>query len=69
MSKSASKEQKFSLLAFIRESWYELKRVHFPSRQEAVQATIVVILMMVVFSIMLGLFDFVLGSLMKSILG
>ena len=53
---------------FAKESWAELKKVHSPTRQETIQATIVVLVMVVIFSMFLGLADFVVGLMMKNIL-
>ena len=54
--------------AFFRESWGELKKVSYPTRQETVQATIVVMFMIVAVAAYLGLLDLVFNQLMRSIL-
>ena len=53
---------------FFRECWDELKKVHPPTRQETVQATLVVLLMIVLFSVFLGATDLIVGELMQKIL-
>jgi preprotein translocase subunit SecE len=50
---------------FLEESWSELKKVHFPSRQETQAATIVVIVGVVFVALYLGLVDFVLSWLVQ----
>ena len=55
-------------VTFSQDSWAELKKVHAPSRQETIQSSLVVIAMVVMFSLFLGLADFVCGWLMQNIL-
>jgi preprotein translocase subunit SecE len=50
---------------FLEESWSELKKVHFPSRQETQAATIVVIIGVVIVAIYLGLVDMVLSWILQ----
>ncbi|MCB0338948.1 MAG: preprotein translocase subunit SecE [Bdellovibrionales bacterium] len=53
---------------FISDSIVELKKVSVPTRQETVQATMVVIFMLFVVSIYLGMLDLIFKRLMESIL-
>ncbi len=53
---------------FLREAWIELKKVHPPTRQETMQATIVVLMMVVLFATFLGLADYIVGNIMQAIL-
>lgn len=53
---------------FTRDAWEELKKVHTPTRQETIQATIVVMVMIFVFAIFLGLTDLIVHSVMQRIL-
>lgn len=55
-------------VSFVRDSWEELKKVHPPTRQETIQATIVVLLMVVMFATFLGLADYIVGNIMQAIL-
>ncbi|MBL7662623.1 preprotein translocase subunit SecE [bacterium] len=55
-------------VTFLRESWIELKKVQTPTRQETIQFTMVVFIMLTVASIFLGLVDFILGNLMQNLL-
>lgn len=45
------------IMTFIRESIEELKKVNWPSKDEAVQSAIVVVLFVVIFSLFLALVD------------
>ena len=53
---------------FVRESAEELKKVVWPTKDEAVQAAVVVVVFIVVFSLFLALLDFGLSSLVKLVL-
>jgi preprotein translocase subunit SecE len=53
---------------FFREVWIELKKVHFPSWRETRAATIVVVLVVLVFAVFLGLVDFTLSHLIQRLL-
>ena len=55
-------------MEFCRESWAELKKVHSPSRQETINLTIRVFGMVCLFGVFLGLTDFFVGWVMRSIL-
>lgn len=48
-------------IEFSRLSWAELKKVHYPTRQETIAATISVMVMIFVFAVLLGFIDFVVG--------
>ena len=56
------------LTRFFRESRDELKKVNRPTREETIQVTWVVLMMLVSFSVFLGLADLVFGSLMQTLL-
>ncbi len=53
---------------FLSEAKGELKKVTWPSKQQAFSATWVVIVMVIMSAVFLGLVDFVLSSLVKYIL-
>lgn len=55
-------------IAFFRESWAELKKVHSPTRQETMSMTWRVFVMVGIFAVFLGITDWAVGSLMKLIL-
>jgi len=44
-------------VSFVKESWVELSKVHFPSPKETMQATLVVVLLTLVVALWLGLVD------------
>jgi preprotein translocase subunit SecE len=52
-------------IEFLKESKNEISKVVFPSRQEVVGATLVVIMSVVVVSLFLGVVDFGLSQLMR----
>jgi preprotein translocase subunit SecE len=54
---------------FVGEVWTELRKVHWPTRQETLAATAVVIIVVLIVSLWLGLVDGVISFLMKRILG
>jgi preprotein translocase SecE subunit len=53
---------------FTTQSWEELKKVHAPTKQETIQATLVVLVMLIMFATFLGITDFLVGQAMQSIL-
>ncbi|MGB3394660.1 MAG: preprotein translocase subunit SecE [Stenotrophomonas sp.] len=55
--------------AFLSESRFELRKVVWPTRQEAIRMTWVVVLVVVVLSLLLGGFDFVIQKLTQLFLG
>ncbi|KRG88382.1 preprotein translocase subunit SecE [Stenotrophomonas daejeonensis] len=55
--------------SFLSESRFELRKVVWPTRQEAIRMTWVVILVVVVLSLLLGGFDFVIQKLTQLFLG
>ena len=56
-------------LGFIRESQVEVRKVVWPTRQETVQTTLVVMFVVVVASILLWLLDLALGGLVRLVMG
>lgn len=55
-------------LGFVRDARVEVRKVVWPTRQEATQTTIAVLIMVVLVAIMLWLFDMVLGWGVRSLL-
>jgi preprotein translocase subunit SecE len=53
---------------FLEECWAELKKVHWPTRQETQRATVAVIVGVVIVAAYLGLCDFVLSWLLRRVL-
>ncbi len=56
-------------IQFLREAWYELNKVHFPTRKETYQATAVVLAVVVISATFLGLVDFALSYVMQLFMG
>ena len=54
---------------FVKEAWQELKKVHWPTRKETYQATMVVIVVVAVVAIYVGLVDFALSFAMQYLMG
>ena len=53
---------------FLEECWAEVKKVHWPTREETRVATIAVIIGVAVVALYLGLVDFVLQSVIQRVL-
>jgi len=53
---------------FSEDSWMELKKTSFPTREETIRWTVAVFLMMVFFAVFLGATDWLVGGMMRSIL-
>ena len=53
---------------FVQEAWQELKKVHWPTRQETQSATVVVVAVVIVMSIFLGVVDFALSYAMQFVI-
>lgn len=52
-------------IQFVREAWYEVTKVHFPTRKETYQATAVVVAVVMISAAFLGLVDFALSWVMR----
>jgi preprotein translocase subunit SecE len=59
VAKAAAKRKGNPVTRYFRETIAELRKVNWPTRQEATQLTIIVIVVMAVTSIFLGLMDFI----------
>ena len=59
MAKSiaAGKKQENAIVRYFRETWFELKKVSWPTRAEAVNLTIIVVVVTTFLSMVLGLMD------------
>lgn len=62
-SEVLKKAQDNALVRYLRETWYELKKVSWPTRREALNLTLIVIAVTLFLSIVLGLMDWVFASL------
>jgi preprotein translocase subunit SecE len=54
---------------FFKEVSVELKKVSWPTRQQTISATVVVIVLTIIISVFLGIIDFGLGRLVGAIMG
>jgi preprotein translocase subunit SecE len=54
---AANKKQENAIVRYFRETWFELKKVSWPTRAEAVNLTIIVVVVTTFLSIVLGLLD------------
>ncbi|HSF79657.1 MAG TPA: preprotein translocase subunit SecE [Anaerolineales bacterium] len=68
-SKVGERRQPNAIRRFFRETIGELRKVNWPSRQEAVNLTIVVLVVTFGMSALLGLLDFLFTRLFALILG
>ena len=50
---------------FLTEVWGELRKVHWPTRQETLAATVIVVVVVVIVSLYLGLVDWALTSIIQ----
>ena len=57
-----------STVQFVKEAWQELKKVNWPNRRETLGGTGVVLILVILISIFLGLIDFSLSRLVKTII-
>lgn len=61
---AATKQQKENaIVRYLRETWAELKKVSWPTRNEAINLTIVVVVVATFLSIVLSLMDWVFSAL------
>lgn len=60
---------RFSLFGFFGEVWSELRRVTWPTREEATRLTVLVLVVSAAFGIFLGLFDLGFTELMARLVG
>ena len=58
-----------TVIGFVRDAQIEVRKVVWPTRQETVQTTVVVMIVVVVFAFLLWMLDLFLGWAMQSVLG
>ncbi len=68
MAKASAKKENV-VIKYLKETRAELKKVHWPSRQEATNLTLIVIAVTTVMALLLGLLDFLFAKLFELILG
>jgi preprotein translocase subunit SecE len=68
-SATAKKVQDNIVVRYLRETWFELKKVSWPTRSEAINLTIIVILATSFLAIMLSVMDYVFSVVFGLFLG
>lgn len=68
-NKKLARKQENAIQRLIRETMGELRKVSWPSRQEATNLTIVVLIVIVAMSTFLGVLDFLYARFFSLILG
>ena len=61
--------ERFSLFGFFREVWGELRRVTWPTREEATRLTVLVLIVSTAFGLFLGGADLVFSWVMEQLAG
>jgi preprotein translocase subunit SecE len=56
-SATAKKSQENAIIRYFRETWFELKKVSWPTRKEAVNLTIIVVVVTTFLAIILAVLD------------
>jgi preprotein translocase subunit SecE len=58
-----------NVIGFVRDAQIEVRKVVWPTRQETVQTTLVVMIVVVVFALLLWVLDLMLGGLVRMVIG
>ena len=67
-SKEQGKNPVTGSIDFFKDAWAELKKVHHPTRQETIQATLIVFAMVFVMAFLLGGIDLIWSFVMRQVL-
>ncbi|NLO83655.1 MAG: preprotein translocase subunit SecE [Clostridiales bacterium] len=62
-----AKKRRKSIVKYFREVVSELKKVTWPNRKELINSTVAAIVFIIIFAIVVGLIDLILGQLLKLI--
>ncbi len=68
MPKARESIKNFSLIRYLRETRAELRKVTWPTREEAMRLTLVVIVTILVMAVILGLLDYIYAKLIDLII-
>ena len=68
MAKATAKKEN-AVVKYLKETRAELRKVNWPSRQEATNLTLIVIAVTAFMALLLGLLDFIFAKLFELILG
>ncbi len=66
--KARPKRQRKSLIKYFKEVWNELKKVSWPTRKDTIAYTVSVLVFIVIFAVIIGLFDLGLTNALKPLL-
>ena len=70
MAKKTSKAKQDNIvIRYLRETWYELKKVSWPTRSEGINLTIIVIVATIFLSLLLGFLDWIFSTILGLFLG
>lgn len=61
-SAAASKRQENAIVRYLRETWFELKKVSWPTRSEAINLTLIVVVATTFLAIVLGFLDWLFSA-------
>ncbi|MFC2030709.1 preprotein translocase subunit SecE [Chloroflexota bacterium] len=67
-TESARKNRGNAVVEYFRETWFELKKVSWPTRQEALNLTLMVILVTAFLAVVLSLMDWAISEAFRLIL-
>jgi preprotein translocase subunit SecE len=61
-AEAAKKGQENAIVRYLRETWFELRKVSWPTRREAVNLTVIVIVVTSFLALVLSLMDWLFSS-------
>jgi len=67
--KTPKAKQDNIVVRYLRETWYELKKVSWPTRSEAINLTVIVIVATVFLSLLLGFLDWIFSTILGLLFG
>jgi len=62
-SAAAKQQKENAIVRYLRETWFELKRVSWPTRNEAINLTVVVVVVAAFMAVVLSLMDWSFSSM------
>jgi preprotein translocase subunit SecE len=66
--KAEKKTEENAIVRYFRETWFEIKRVSWPTRSEAVNLTIIVVLVTTFLALVLGFLDWAYSQIFSLLL-
>jgi preprotein translocase subunit SecE len=67
-TESAKKNRENAIVQYFRETWFELKKVSWPTRQEALNLTVMVVLVTAFLAVVLSLMDWAFSEVFRLVL-